>query len=58
MFQLILARRDQVRTAQEYVIALGEYWHARATLDQILAGRLVSVEGGLGNAMPNRVEMP
>ena len=47
VFQLILARRDQVRTAQEYVIALREYWHARATLDQILAGRLVSAGGDL-----------
>jgi outer membrane protein TolC len=47
VFQLIAARRDQVRTAQEYVIALREYWHARAAMDQILAGRLVSAEGGL-----------
>ena len=58
VFQLIAARRDQVRTAQEYVIALREYWHARATMDQILAGRIVSVEGGLGGAMPDGVEMP
>ncbi len=34
VFQLIVARRDQVRTAQEYVIALRGYWHARATLDR------------------------
>ena len=57
VFQLIAARRDQVRTAQEYVIALRGYWHARATLDQILAGRLVSVGGYLG-AMPEGLEMP
>jgi len=57
VFQLMVARRDQVRTAQEYVIALREYSHARATLDQILAGRLVSVEGDLG-AMPGGLEMP
>ncbi len=47
VFQLIAARRDQVRTAQEYVVALQEYSHARARLDQILAGRLVSVVGDL-----------
>ena len=52
VFQLIAARRDQVRTAQEYVMALREYWHARATMDQILAGRLVSAEGDLGMEMP------
>ncbi len=57
VFQLIVARRDQVRTAQEYVIALRKYSHARATLDQILAGRLVSDGGDLG-AMPGALEMP
>lgn len=57
VFQLIMARQDQVRTAQEYVIALREYWHARATLDQILAGRLVSAEGDLG-IMAGDLEMP
>ena len=57
VFQLIAARRDQVRTAQEYVIALREYWHARATMDQILAGRLASMEGGLDDMMPGAVEM-
>ena len=52
VFQLIAARRDQVRTAQEYVVALREYWHARATMDQILAGRLVSTEGDFDMEMP------
>jgi cobalt-zinc-cadmium efflux system outer membrane protein len=57
VFQLIVARQDQVRTAQEYVLALREYWHARATLDQILAGRLVSAEVDLGT-MAGDLEMP
>ncbi len=57
VFQLIMARQDQVRTAQEYVLALREYWHARARLDQILAGRLVSAEGDLG-IMAGDLEMP
>lgn len=45
VFQLITARRDQIRTGQEYVMALHEYWHTKATLDQILEGRLVPVKG-------------
>ena len=57
VFQLIMARQDQVRTAQEYVLALREYWHARARLDQILAGRLVSAEGDLG-IMAGDLKMP
>ncbi len=42
VFQLLLARREQIRTGQEYVTALRSYWRAASTLDQILAGRLVS----------------
>ena len=42
VFELLLARREQVRTGQEYVTALRDYWRSRSTLDQILAGRLVS----------------
>jgi len=42
VFELLLARREQVRTGQEYVIALRNYWRERSRLDQILAGRLVS----------------
>ncbi len=57
VFQLIVARRDQVRTAQEYVIALRDYSQARATLDLILAGRLVSERGDLG-ASPGGLERP
>lgn len=41
VFELLLARREQVRTGQEYVMALRDYWGARSRLDQILAGRLV-----------------
>jgi outer membrane protein TolC len=43
VFQLLDVKRMQIRTGQEYVVALRDYWRARATLDQILAGRLVSV---------------
>jgi outer membrane protein TolC len=41
VFELLLARREQVRTGQDYVIALRDYWHARARMDQIMSGRLV-----------------
>jgi outer membrane protein TolC len=43
VFQLLDAKRGQIRIGREYVVALRDYWRARATLDQILAGRLVSV---------------
>jgi cobalt-zinc-cadmium efflux system outer membrane protein len=42
VFQLLLARREQVRIGQEYVMALRNYWRAKSRLDQILAGRLAA----------------
>jgi cobalt-zinc-cadmium efflux system outer membrane protein len=45
VFQLLVTRREQIRTGQDYVMALRNYWHARSRLDQILAGRLVSASG-------------
>ncbi len=48
VFELLLARREQVRTGQEYVTALRNYWRARSRLDQILAGRLVSMSDAMG----------
>lgn len=54
VFQLLDAKRAHIRTGQEYVIALRDYWRARATLDQILAGRLVSVpDADLSIAAPD-----
>jgi len=50
VFELLLARREQVRTAQEYVAALRTYWQARSRLDRILAGRLVPA--------PDAADMP
>lgn len=46
VFQLITAKRDQIRTGEQYVTALHEYWRAKSALNQILAGRLVPVRGG------------
>jgi outer membrane protein TolC len=39
LFQLLEAKRDQVRTAASYVQALRDYWISRADAEQLLAGR-------------------
>lgn len=39
-FELLQAKRDQITTGGEFIAAVHDYWLARATLDQILAGRL------------------
>lgn len=48
VFQLLLARRDQVEAGRAYIEALREYWLAAADLEQILAGRLP--EGAMARA--------
>lgn len=40
VFQLLQARREQLEANRAYVRTLREYWQARATLEQLLAGRL------------------
>jgi cobalt-zinc-cadmium efflux system outer membrane protein len=40
LFQLLQAKREQIAAAQAYVQLLQEYWMARATAEQLLAGRL------------------
>lgn len=40
VFQLLLAKRDQIETARLYVEALRDYWAARAEAEQLRAGRL------------------
>ncbi|HWO08883.1 MAG TPA: TolC family protein, partial [Polyangiaceae bacterium] len=40
VFQLLIARRDQVEAGRSYVESLREYWLANADLEQLLAGRL------------------
>jgi outer membrane protein TolC len=40
VFQLLLAKRDQVETARLYVEALRDYWLARAEVEQLRSGRL------------------
>jgi cobalt-zinc-cadmium efflux system outer membrane protein len=40
VFQLLIARRDQIEAGRAYVEALREYWLAAADLEQLLAGRI------------------
>lgn len=42
VFQLLLARRDQIEGARSYVEALREYWTAHAEAEQLRSGRLPS----------------
>jgi outer membrane protein, heavy metal efflux system len=40
VFQLLLAKREQVETAKSYVEALRDYWTAYAEVEQLRSGRL------------------
>jgi cobalt-zinc-cadmium efflux system outer membrane protein len=40
VFQLLLAKRDQIEAARAYVELSRDYWALRAEADQLLAGRL------------------
>lgn len=43
-FQLLDARMNQISAGEQYIDALHEYWLARASLDQILRGRMTPIE--------------
>jgi cobalt-zinc-cadmium efflux system outer membrane protein len=49
VFQLLAARREQAEAGRNYVATLLEYWKARATLEQLLAGRSA---GTIANLTP------
>jgi len=51
-FELLQAKRDQVQTETAYVDTLEDYWIARAELEQLLLGRLVTVAPLGGSAAP------
>lgn len=40
VFRLLQSRREQLDAASQYIESLREYWEARATLEQVLSGRL------------------
>jgi len=50
VFRLIEAKRDELETARRYVMAVRDYWAARAAVEQLMAGRLAEAEmaGGAG----------
>lgn len=54
VFQLLLARRDEVEAARSYVEALREYWTTRAEAEQLRSGRLPS--GSMTSESMERVE--
>ena len=43
-FELLQAKRDQIDAGAEYIMALRDYWQARAAFDQILDGRMTPFE--------------
>ncbi|MCI0364478.1 MAG: TolC family protein [Phycisphaerales bacterium] len=43
-FELLQAKRDQINTGAEYIMALRDYWQARAGFDHILRGRMTPFE--------------
>lgn len=53
IFQLLAAKRDQIEVGRAYVEALRDYWVTRAEMEQLLAGRLVSMTGGGGGSGPS-----
>lgn len=48
VFQLLVAKRDQIETARLYVEALRDYWTTRAEAEQLRSGRLSSGGDELG----------
>jgi cobalt-zinc-cadmium efflux system outer membrane protein len=44
-FQLLEARREEVRTYREYVETLRDYWNARNALENAVGGRLTDEQG-------------
>jgi cobalt-zinc-cadmium efflux system outer membrane protein len=53
VFQLLLARRDEVEVARSYVEALREYWTARAEAEQLRSGRLPAVSAMAAEPVAN-----
>jgi outer membrane protein, heavy metal efflux system len=54
VFQLLEAKRREIEAGRAYVRALGDFWEARADLDQLMAGRLAEEGAGQMPAEPRR----
>ncbi len=46
VFQLLLAKRDQIQAGQRYIEALRSYWTARIQYQQLMSGRIPAGGGG------------
>jgi outer membrane protein TolC len=58
VFQVLQARRDQIDAGRAYVDTLRAYWEARASVEQLLAGRLPEMAGGSSGAASGELGMP
>jgi cobalt-zinc-cadmium efflux system outer membrane protein len=52
IFQLLLAKQQQIDTGLRYIDALQDYWLARTALEQILSGSLADVEAAPVQEIP------
>lgn len=50
VFQLLVAKRQQIETGGAYIRALRDYWLVRTELEQILSGRLPRQSAEMGRA--------
>jgi cobalt-zinc-cadmium efflux system outer membrane protein len=51
VYQLLFAQQQQVAAGRQYIAALRDYWLARASLQQILNGRMVDIAAGGDSGM-------
>ena len=56
VFQLLLAKQQEIDSSKQYVDALRDYWISRAQLTQILDGRLPHLAPGIGLPIPSADE--
>ena len=51
VFQLLLARQQQIDTAQRYVESLRDYWLAHTEVEQLLKGRRMELGASIAEPM-------
>lgn len=54
VFQLLMAKRDEIDAGTQYIESLRDYWIARAQVEMILAGRMVLDESDLRRPISSR----
>lgn len=45
VYELLLAKQNQINAGREYIEAWRDYWIARADLERVVGGRLIAMEG-------------